>query len=233
MEFDQLSELYLPAAVLRQVDRDAVQLLGIPGILLMENAARGVCQVLLKEERPHTITIVCGRGNNGGDGLAIARLLAAEGVSSRCFLVEDEKPLAGDAAQNLAFLQKLGIPLIPAQSAMFASILRESTPTDWVIDSLLGTGLSGSVRSPYREIIDQMNQSKCSVLSVDIPSGMNSDDGSICGVCVRANRTVSFVCQKSGFLNPESAEWTGKVDLRPIGLPVSWIVDRFAEHNRK
>ncbi len=103
MEFRKLVELYLPSAVLRQVDQDAIRILGIPGVLLMENAARGVCQTVQDRYSSGQIVVICGRGNNGGDGLAITRLLAAEGIPCQCFLVQDHRPLAGDAALITTF----------------------------------------------------------------------------------------------------------------------------------
>lgn len=227
MEFRKLIELYLPSAVLRQIDQDAVRILGIPSVLLMENAARGVCQTVQDRYASGQIVVVCGRGNNGGDGLAITRLLAAEGIPCQCFLVQDSKPLTSDAAANYDFLKALQIPVLPAPSTQLTQLLSGLSKSDCIIDALLGTGIRGDVRSPYSGLIDAINQSEASVLSVDVPSGLNSDDGTTSGPCIRADHTVTFVCQKTGFKNPAAKDYTGTIEVRPIGLPVDWVVGGF------
>lgn len=213
----------LTFAEVRQVDRDAIQQLGIPGLLLMENAARGACEVIRSMGSFHRIVIVAGPGNNGGDGLAIARLLAAGGVSSETLLLRADKALSADAASNLAFLRATEIPVIEAGPDDVAQTLRELTPQDLVIDALLGTGIRGIVAAPFDAAIQAVNCSSAKVLAIDLPSGMNGDTGQPCGICVEAEETVTFVAEKIGFRTEVAKPFIGRVTVCHIGLPQQWL----------
>lgn len=213
----------LTFAEVRQVDRDAIQQLGIPGLLLMENAARGACEVIHRMGSFHRIVIVAGPGNNGGDGLAIARLLAANALASEVLLVRADKSLSADAASNLAFLNAAGMPVIDAGPNDVAQTLCKLTPQDLVIDALLGTGIRGIVAAPFDAAIQAMNRSSAKVLAIDLPSGMNGDTGQPCGVCVQADETVTFVAEKVGFRSEAAKPFIGRVTVCHIGLPQQWL----------
>ena len=214
---------YLKSWLIRQIDAAAVQELGMAGLLLMENAAHGACEVLEAFDPQGRIIIVSGPGNNGGDGLAIARLLAANGIESEVHLARAGKTLTNDAQSNLEFLNRSGIVVQEADSKSLKTVLEVLTPGEWIVDALLGTGIRGTLRSPFREIVEAMNQSSARVISVDVPSGLDADTGETCGVAVRANVTVTFVATKAGFRFPHSLPYLGQIEVRQIGLPQRWL----------
>lgn len=221
---------YLQSQLIRRIDAAAVQELGITGLLLMENAARGACEVLEALEPKGRIVIISGPGNNGGDGLAMARQLAANGIESEVHLVRAGKTLTDDAQSNLGFLQRSGIEVSEADARSAQDVLANLTPADWIVDALLGTGIRGTLRSPFPEIVGAINQSKSRVLSVDVPSGLDADTGQPCGVAVRADITVTFVATKSGFRFPHASPYLGRMEVRQIGVPQKWLETWCASH---
>lgn len=213
---------------IRQVDADAITDLGLPSLLLMENAARGVCAAVIADGPWKSITILCGPGNNGGDGLAVARLLAASGISAVTLLIRDGKTLSADAEANLGFLTKAGLSVEMPEAAEVAQRLAELGQSDLIIDALLGTGVHGNVGDPFATIIKTVNQSAAKVVSIDVPSGLDCELGTPCGIAVRAQKTVTFVAIKDGFLKPNAAEYTGVVEICHIGIPQVWLDRRYA-----
>ncbi|QDU64474.1 Bifunctional NAD(P)H-hydrate repair enzyme Nnr [Planctomycetes bacterium Pan216] len=203
----------LSRQAVRDYDANAIAF-GIPGPVLMENAARGAVELLLSLGAVGPVAIVCGKGNNAGDGFVIARLLAVRGIDVWLELVVDPEELSGDAATAFAPLASLGIERQPFDEEKTTRRLRGA---EWVVDALLGTGTKGSVRSPYDRAIDTINDSGRRVLSVDLPSGLDADTGECLGPTVGAERTVTFVARKMGFANPRSAAFTGQVHVVPIG----------------
>jgi NAD(P)H-hydrate epimerase len=216
---------YLPSHLIRQIDAAAVRELNLPSLLLMENAARGVCEVLESLHPCGRILILCGPGNNGGDGMAIARLLATSGIVSEVYLVRAGKVLTPDAESNLDFLRRCNIPICEANAESLSKAVLQISTNDWIVDALLGTGISGTLREPFYEIVESINQSAARVLSVDVPTGLNSDTGKPCGICVRADVTVTFVAKKSGFRFEHASPFLGGVVIRQIGVPQKWLED--------
>ena len=214
---------YLKSSLIRQIDAAAVQELGIPGLLLMENAARGACEVLQSQKPNGRILIACGPGNNGGDGLAVARLLAADGIESQVYLIREGKTLTADAQSNLGFLDRCGISVVETDAESLQIAVSQLTTEDWFVDALLGTGISGTLRSPYFEIVEAVNLSAARVLAVDVPSGLDSETGEPCGVAVRADVTVTFVASKVGFRFEHALPYLGSVVVRHIGVPQKWL----------
>lgn len=206
----------LTAAQVREADRSAVER-GIPSLVLMENAARCVVEALAARFAPlaaHRIAVVCGKGNNGGDGLAIARLLLLAGCDVTAVLAADPAELTGDAAANLAMLRAAGggvVHEIPAR-------VRHAT---LVIDALLGTGLQGPAREPYARWIVEINTGfpRARIVAVDIPSGMASDSGTSAGPHVRADLTVTFAAPKPGLVLPPNCDSVGELVTGSIGTP--------------
>ncbi|MDA1231344.1 MAG: NAD(P)H-hydrate epimerase [Planctomycetota bacterium] len=221
---------YLECRLIRQIDAAAVQHIGIESLLLMENAARGVCEVLESRKPRGRILIASGAGNNGGDGLAVARLLAACGIESEIHLVLAGKALTLDAEANLGFLRRCGIPVMEADADSLPRILTQLTADDWIIDALLGTGIYGTLRSPFHEIVEAINQTTAQVLSVDVPSGLNANTGQPCGIAVKADVTVTFVAKKAGFRFAHAIPYLGDVVVRQIGIPQKWLSGWLALH---
>ena len=221
----------------RSIDEAAISQLGLTGPLLMENAARGVVDVLLREfpelnsrdglkKETGRILVVCGTGNNGGDGLAIARQLAAIGVNSDVYLMKAGKQLSADCEFNLNVLLACGISVVNIDEPnVICDRIERALEVDLVVDCLLGTGLRGVARSPFVEIINAINSSAARVLSVDVPSGLDCESGLMEGECVQADVTVTFCGRKQAFDNPQSSQFTGKVFVAHIGLPLAWLID--------
>jgi NAD(P)H-hydrate epimerase len=209
----------------RQVDTAAIQRLGLPGLLLMENAARGVIEELTTRLGSHgRVLILCGPGNNGGDGLAIARLLASAGIDGTVYLVRAGKDLTDDANQNLGFLLASGRTVLEGETVnSWEQVFDELTDNDWILDCLLGTGARGGPRPPFLAIIKAINESSAQVLAVDVPSGLDCDTGLVEGVCINADATVTFVGMKRGFLQPSARKFTGDVVVAHIGIPLAWV----------
>lgn len=206
----------------QQLDAAAVSQLGIPSLLLMENAARGLCDFLLQQNSEGRIVIVCGRGNNGGDGLALYRQLLANGRGAELLLAAESRALSSDAEQNLQFLVRCGLSIAEQSIEQIQRVLASLNAADWIVDAVLGTGLKGAARPPWDALIQSINNSPARVLAVDVPSGMDCDTGTAEGACVQADATVTFVAPKPGFHNPYAMRLTGPVTVCHIGLPAAW-----------
>ena len=210
----------LSRAEVRAFDKHAIEQLGIPPAILMENAGRGAAQVLQALGIGGRVVICCGKGNNGGDGLVMARHLTNWGCNVLCLsfaLVEDLSP---DAALQWSIVQKMGVPARICSDKKLDEVHLASTlaDADWIVDALFGTGLTGPVRAPVDRVIEMINESKKRVLAVDIPSGLDCDTGEPLGTAVRAEHTVTFVAAKVGFRNPRSRAYTGEVHVADIGI---------------
>jgi NAD(P)H-hydrate epimerase len=201
----------LSRAEARNLDRTAIEQLGIPGIVLMENAGRGCAEWLMQlnpERRP--VSILCGPGNNGGDGFVMARHLEFHGWPVEVLLLADPRLYTGDAAINWSIVQAMGLPISP---------YRLPDVDNWLVDAVFGTGLSRPVSEPIASWFKELNSRKLPVLAVDLPSGLDCDTGEILGVCLRARCTTTFVAEKVGFANPAAREYLGDVQVIPIGIP--------------
>lgn len=205
----------LSRAQAREIDRRSIEEFYIPGIVLMENAARAVTDVALDMlrgiERPTTL-IVCGGGNNGGDGLAVARHLHNHGVDVAIALAVNPESYRGDALVQWKITQAMRL-------RAFGHVEQNAVGSiHLVLDALFGTGLQGPPRNTAW--IDWMNRRGVPVLAIDLPSGMDCDTGEPLGrSCVRATRTVTFVAEKVGFSNPVARQHLGQVTVGDIGCP--------------
>ena len=208
----------------RAVDSWAINEIGIPGVVLMENAGRS-CAELIKEKLKAVsqpkVCIFCGTGNNGGDGYVIARHLLNSGFEVIVVICGDRGKVKGDAKINLDILEKLGPPVeqfnlkqddVPARVEAF------TTEADMIIDGLFGTGLSGPLRDDYIQLIHCINACDCPILAVDIPSGLDCDTGKPLGAAVKADCTVTFVAVKKGFACESAASYTGEIYVASIGV---------------
>lgn len=212
------------ASEMQRMDRETIENFGLPGRVLMENAGRGVIDVMIRtfpDIRDHHVGIVAGRGNNGGDGFVIARYLDGMGVAVTVYLFADRSSVQGDAAANLALLTPLNVPVVEITDT--AALERHRTAIShhriWV-DALLGTGLNADVKGLFRDVIELVNSLKRPVIAVDIPSGLNADTGSICGACIQAHTTVTFGFPKIGHILFPGATATGRLETIDIGIPL-------------
>ena len=204
----------------RNVDRIAIEELGLPGIALMENAGRGATESLLRQSNVQRVAICAAGGNNGGDGFVIARHLMLAGCEVDIWLFSPAEQLSGDALINYQVASRLGISITECHPEDVDESLEEALgAADWIVDALFGTGLSSEVRPPFAMLIDRINAIETPVLAVDLPSGLDCDTGQPLGTAIRAVKTVTFVAHKVGFSQPGASDWTGEVDVVSIGVP--------------
>lgn len=201
------------ASQVRELDRIAIEERGIPGIVLMKRAARATLDALLERwPSPHCITVYCGAGNNGGDGYIVAALARQQGIPVEVIQVAAPDKLTGDARRAYEFACQEQVSCILYGNA--------DTPESGVIvDAMLGTGASGTVRGDFATAIRVINASGLPVVAVDIPSGLCSDAGAILGDCVAANLTVSFIGLKRGLLTARGPAFTGELVFDDLDVP--------------
>lgn len=208
----------LTSEQMRAVDAHAIQRMGVPGLTLMENAGRGIVRLMeghLGPLKGRKIVVVCGKGNNGGDGFVVARLAKASGATIRLFLVPPASELKGDAKTNLNRWKKAGGKVEPL-GERFAKALEDS---EIIVDALFGTGLTQALKDPYLKVVKSINVAHRAVVSVDIPSGVNGTTGEVMGAAVRATMTVALGLPKLGHLLFPGTEYAGRIIVTDIGLP--------------
>jgi len=238
----------------RRVDQLAQQEFGFSGLVLMENAGRGVADVLCRLGIAGPVVICCGKGNNAGDGFVIARHLDLRGHLVRVLLWARPEELSGDAAANFHILTKTDVPIdvfaagrekgtgpicrngpegalhkldlspFPHDPQPLAKRLRGAA---WIVDSLLGTGARGEPRPPLDAVIDQLNAAAAPKLAVDLPSGLDCDTGQAARHAIRAAETCTFVAAKAGFFVPAAAAYVGRLHVLDIGIPRK-LIERIA-----
>ena len=211
----------------RSLDVLAADEFGLPTLVLMENAGRGAAVRLVELAGGSTprVLILCGPGNNGGDGGVVARHLDALGWDVSLLWLADPETIRGDARVQREILERSGVPQQagPAPDDLEARI----AGADWLVDGLLGTGLTRPVEGSLRDAIEAMNRSGRPILALDLPSGLDADSGRPLGVAVRARTTVTFAARKLGFDAPGASGYTGDVTVVDIGLPGA-LLRRFA-----
>ena len=214
----------------RRVDRRAIEEYGLCGLVLMENAGRGVVDRLERLGISGPVVICCGKGNNAGDGFVIARHLDLRGYGVRVLVWADAEELAGDAGTNFRVLQKANVPLMLFGKSHAPEQLDAAlTGASWVVDALLGTGARGEPRPPLDAVIDQINASPVPRLAVDLPSGLDCDTGAPTSHTIRAAHTCTFIAPKIGFGAPGAAGYTGQVHVLDIGVPRKLIEEVLGE----
>ncbi len=204
----------------RQVDRRAIDDYGMCGLVLMENAGRGVVETMLSLGINGPVVVCCGKGNNGGDGFVVARHLEARGRPVQVLLFADPVELRGDAAANWSIVEKSGIPCdVVGPGVTVERLLPRLATADWIVDALLGTGATGEPKPPYDVAIRAINQAVQKVMAVDLPSGLDCDTGAAAQQTIVAERTCTFVAAKPGFLAAGADHFTGRVHVIDIGIP--------------
>jgi NAD(P)H-hydrate epimerase len=215
-----MNQPLLTRAQAREIDGRAVRDYGMPSLLLMENAGRGLADTLQRLNFPPPVVICSGTGNNGGDGFVLARHLDLRGVPVRVLVWGDLSRASADAATNLEIVRRAHISLDAFGPA--------DRPEQWlpklaaagsIVDALLGTGSRGEPRPPLDAVIDAINAVAKPVLAVDLPSGLDCDTGASAAHTVRALHTATFVAAKRGFAAPGAAAYTGRVHVLDIGAP--------------
>lgn len=213
--------------VMKKIDNYCIEQLAIPKVILIENAALKLLKNI-EVERYTSFVIVCGYGNNGSDGLALARHIFVKGKKVEVFLVGSYE-MTADYSTNYNILKKLEVSMTKLSNVEdFFNFRERVIKADITIDAILGTGISREVIGIYNEVISIINENSSYTISVDIPSGMNCDTGKVMGNCIKATKTVSFQAYKRGFLNYTSEEYTGEIIVEKIGIPDN-VVSKFYE----
>jgi len=205
----------------RAADRCVIERLGVPGVVLMENAGRNAAAAIaefLGGAGDKSVAVVAGAGNNGGDGFVIARHLSMRGARVTTFLVAPADKVAGDALVNLEILRKAGCDVQEVAGGALVGLGEMLAPFDVVVDAIGGTGISGELRGDAAVAVGQVNAAGRCVVAVDIPTGLDCDTGEAAEPTVRADLTVTFVARKKGFDAKSASKYTGRVVLADIGL---------------
>lgn len=208
----------------REIDRLAVERYHIPGEVLMENAAIAAANIatgMISSKDRGEILVLCGGGNNGGDGLAIARHLHNRQFAVKIFLTADPEKYINEAKTNWQIVQAMGLPISRPQ---LEAIARERPIL--IVDAIFGTGLTQPPRDPFAQIAAAVQKIGAPVLAIDIPSGLDCDTGFPLGsACIKATRTITFAAEKAGFANPKSREYLGEVSVGDIGCPRELVME--------
>lgn len=202
---------YLPTGSwMQKADAHTIQEIGIPSMVLMERAALGIVESLQAKclDLEHVL-IVCGSGNNGGDGFAVARLLQEKNYSVTIAFVGKKESMSEECRQQYHIASNLGIPIVTEIPQMQYSV---------ILDAIFGVGLSRDIRGTYADVIEQINEKEGYKVAVDIPSGVNSADGRILGIAFEADLTVSIQCEKLGTVLYPGKNFAGEVIVKPIGI---------------
>lgn len=207
---------------MRALDRATIAA-GIPGRILMENAATAALSVV-KAEHPSYVAVFCGKGNNAGDGFALARRLFVSGIPTELVLCADTGTLTDDGKANYEAAFRVGVPSLSFRDFRARTALPAGTV---FVDALLGTGVRGKVEGVLADAITYMNESGTLVIALDIPSGICGDTGKVCGLAVRADKTVTFGQRKLGLYSPLSADYVGEVIWDDISIPSPEGITRF------
>ncbi len=211
----------------REIDRLAAEQIGLPGIVLMENAGRSCALALLAHGCRGPVVICCGKGNNGGDGLVIARHLEATGVPVHVLLFADPATLKGDALANYQVAERSQIPItVLGANTTAAEIDQHLAGAAWLVDALLGTGAKGIPQPPISLAIERMNASTAATFAVDLPSGLDADTGEPGQPTIVADLTCTFVARKTGFDNPRAQAYLGTIEVAEIGVPRKLLAEQ-------
>lgn len=216
----------LSREAVRQVDARAIADYGMSGLVLMENAGRGCAEVLLAVGCSGPVAIVCGKGNNAGDGFVIARHLQLHEVPVKVILLYPAESFVGDAAANYHIVQQAAIPCLDLAADFSPERLeRELQGASWIVDAMLGTGATGSPRFPLDAAIGVINRQTAKRLAVDLPSGLDCDSGQAAQATVLADHTCTFVAHKLGFEIPSARSYLGQIHVIDIGVPRKLLED--------
>ena len=208
-------KIVLDSGQMGEVDKYTIEEIGIPSMVLMERAALSVAEeIMARAKQDMRILSVCGIGNNGGDGVAAARILTERGYTVDILLVGDAGKASTQMKEQLAIAKRCGLHFVEEEQAA-------QEKYGWILDALFGIGLSREVKGIYRDAIEMINRSKSNILAVDIPSGISGSDGKVQGIAVKADVTVTFGVAKMGLLLYPGREYAGETLVKEIGFPAA------------
>jgi NAD(P)H-hydrate epimerase len=227
----------LTADAMRAADRYTIEDYGLPSFTLMESAGRGCADRIQAAYGPldgAAVVVLCGKGNNGGDGLVVARRLVAAGARVHVVRTSDPDALRDDPARNLDLLEQLRAEVGDQLTISTLDDLDTLTATAdrlgprLYVDALLGTGLTSALREPIHSLVEWVNERTAPTVAIDVPTGLHSDTGAVLGTAVQADRTVTMAAPKVGMLVGEGPNHAGPIDVVDIGIP-SFVLDRVAQ----
>ncbi|GAA0125506.1 hypothetical protein UT300019_14080 [Clostridium sp. CTA-19] len=219
---------YVDSKKMREIDSYCINQLGISGMILMENAAIKIFNEVdekLKEMSNSNIVIISGVGNNGGDGLALSRHLHLHNYNVEVFIVGNLNKASNDFKENFQIIKninklddnKIGLNFINENTDL--KQLQTLNYADVIIDGMFGTGLKRKITGVYESLILEVNKSVAYTIAIDIPSGINSDNGDVMGVAIKADETITLQLPKVGFLKENISEFCGNIKVVDIGIP--------------
>ncbi|MDR0854722.1 MAG: NAD(P)H-hydrate epimerase [Clostridiales Family XIII bacterium] len=201
------------AAEMKALDSYTIEVMGVPSMVLMERAALAAVEVLDGSDFDLAkVLCVCGTGNNGGDGLAIARLLLLKGIDAEVLLVGDGAKCSVETKEQMTIARNYGVSIYENDLKVF-----ENGHTT-MVDALFGIGGNRPIAGKYADVIERQNNSNADILAVDIPSGISADTGEILGTAIRAKATATFAFNKVGLTISSGKEYAGKVTVKDIGI---------------
>lgn len=210
------------AKEMQAIDRRAIEDIGIPSIALMENAGRESTRIILKKLQSaidKKIIVVCGKGNNGGDGFVIARQLFEKGARVRVILLGKIEEVKEDPAANAKILKNIGLEIHSASPENWNSFQHHLRHADLIVDAIFGVGLNKPADGFYKTVIEDLNKSGKDIVAIDIPSGIDSDSGNLIGAHIQASQTIALALPKRSHLLYPSANAMGGVEAVDIGIP--------------
>jgi ADP-dependent NAD(P)H-hydrate dehydratase / NAD(P)H-hydrate epimerase len=217
----------LTADQMREADRRTIHDIGIPSLVLMENAGRQVVAAMesfFDDLSDHQVAVISGKGNNGGDGFVVARTLYQRGIDVSVFVVGQIAAIKGDARTNVEILGRLGITVVEiADEGQWELHFSEISEHDLIVDALFGTGLKSALSGMYETVIADINASGIPVVSIDLPSGMSADTSDLIGDCIDATVTITLAAPKIPLILPPAEGKSGEVVIADIGIPLGVI----------
>lgn len=227
-------ERALSVEEIRAADRFAIEVLGVPSVVLMENAGKNAAACILgwgARAWGSEVVILCGPGNNGGDGFVIARHLVIAGIGVSVVCSGERERYAGDAALNLRIIERMGVDITHAAEGVEA-VVGKIGGAAIIVDALLGTGTAGSPREPIASLIRAANGNERALrISIDIPSGLDAGSGEVSVPCLQADRTITLFALKTGFATASARRVLGEVTVADIGVPAEWCVCSMKERS--
>ena len=221
---------YVTSREMKEIDRRTIEEFGIPLLILLENAGRGAAETvlgMLLDKDNKKVVCVCGRGNNGGDGFVCVRHLINAGVDAEVFLIGEPSMLKGEAKINFDILRKMEAKIKVLKTDKDFELFEEKLKdAQLIVDAIFGIGLSGEIKEPYGIAIKLMNRSKKPILAIDVPSGLDADTGSMLGICVKAEKTVTFGLPKTGFIKNDGPSSVGELIIADISIPKQLLKEK-------
>src|SRR5688572_24950678 len=217
----------LNAAQMREADRATIEDIGIPSLVLMENAGRQVVSAIetaYESQLEGRVGVLCGRGNNGGDGFVVARTLVQRGIDAAVFLIGSVGDVRGDARLNLDILGRLGVTVVEIGDEQTWELhFSEISHCSLIVDAMFGTGLKAPLAGMMETVVADVNTSGIPIVSIDLPSGLSADTPQLIGDCVDASMTVTLAAPKLPLVLPPGEAHAGDVVIADIGIPYEVI----------